>query len=152
MILTLFGCAAFPKLTFIKDPLTPEEHLVMGLVYEKDGEMELAEREYKLAQPLIFATYALGNIEVHKGNLKKAESYYREVLKKEPMPEAANNLAFVMLTQGGDLSEAYELAKMGVEEGIKQNLSEELIKNHKNTLNQVEIALMSSRKERGEGR
>jgi tetratricopeptide (TPR) repeat protein len=140
------GCSIFPKVTVIKDPLSPNEHLVLGMVYEKDGLLDLAEREYKLADPLPFATFALGNIEVQRGDFKKAESYYRKVLKEEPvMPEAANNLAFVLLTQGKDLEEAYRLATIAVEESIKQNLGEDMIKNHKNTLNQVETALMRSK-------
>ena len=121
-----------------------EEHLVLGMAYEKDGLLDLAEREYKLAEPLLFATYALGNIEVQKGDMERAESYYRAVLKKEPMPEAANNLAFVLLTKGEGLAEARRLAEMAVEEAIKQNLGEDLVRNYKNTLNQVEIALLRS--------
>jgi tetratricopeptide (TPR) repeat protein len=142
----LFGCSHFPKITIIKDPLSPIEHLTLGFAYEKDGQLDLAEREYKLAEPLPFATYSLGNIYTQKGDYEKAESYYRSVLRGQPMPEALNNLAFILLLAGKNLEEAYKLATLAVEEGIKQNLDEDMVKNFKNTLNQVEMALMQSKR------
>jgi hypothetical protein len=36
-ILMLFPNCSLPKIVVLKDPLTPEEHLNLGLAYEKKG-------------------------------------------------------------------------------------------------------------------
>ncbi|MDR2350787.1 MAG: hypothetical protein LBF41_09245, partial [Deltaproteobacteria bacterium] len=51
-----------------------------------------------------------------------------------------------LVTGGGNLNEALKYANLAVEEGIKQNLDEALVKNFKNTLNLAETALAESGK------
>jgi tetratricopeptide (TPR) repeat protein len=145
----LCSCSIFPKMKVIKDPLDQNEHLTLGMAYEKDAQLDLAEREYELALPLPEAQLSLGNLYFMKGEPKKAEQLYRKCLAQERNPKAANNLAFLYVTEGRNLSEAYRLATIAVEEGIKRSLPEENIREFKATLNQAETALSNSKKDKG---
>jgi Flp pilus assembly protein TadD len=125
----------------VDDPLSKEEHLDLGLSYEKAGSLDLAEREYAAADPLPLAILGLGNVCFQKGDHKRAEQAYRRVIRLSGDPSAMNNLAFLLLLEGRDLEEASELAEKAVEEGIRRNLSEDEIRNFKSTYNQAESAL-----------
>jgi Flp pilus assembly protein TadD len=135
------GCSWLPKVTVIDDPLEKAEHLSLGLAYEKDGETELAEREYRLAQPLPVASLALGNLFFHKGDLPKAENYYRQALAREKLPQAANNLAWLYLTEGRKLEKARELSLMAIDEAKRQEHAPEEIRSYQGTLELIEKAL-----------
>ncbi len=101
--LVLSGCS-IPRIVFLSDPLTAQEHNDLGVSYELMGEAELALKEYELAagmdrnwdQPLINH----GNVHAGLENWNRAESSYLEALKRNPdNPEAMNNLAYVLLKQ-----------------------------------------------------
>ncbi|MFZ8787688.1 tetratricopeptide repeat protein, partial [Thermocrinis sp.] len=49
LIIMLCGGCAVPKIVILKDPLTAEEHINLGYLYEKQGKLDLAEEEYKKA-------------------------------------------------------------------------------------------------------
>jgi tetratricopeptide (TPR) repeat protein len=133
----------------IPDPLSPDEHLQLGLAYEKAGDLDLALREYEAAGPLPLALLGRGNVHFQQGRHRKAEAFYRSLLSGDLMPEAANNLAFMLVLENRDPEEAYRLASRAVEEAIKRNLDEEQVRNFKNTLNQAETALMHGREGKG---
>jgi hypothetical protein len=139
------ACSVFPKVMLIPDPLTPEEHLDLGMVYEKKGELDLALREYEAAGQLSMALLGRANVLFHLGQYRQAESVYRRLLSGDLAPEAANNLAFMLVLENRNPREAYRLASMAVEEGIKRHLDEDQVRNFKNTMNQAEIAMMNSR-------
>ena len=40
------ACSDLPQVRVLHDPLTPEEHVTLGLAYEVEGRQELAAREY----------------------------------------------------------------------------------------------------------
>jgi len=40
---------SFPRVIILKDPLTPEEHLSLGVTYEQQGDFDNAIKEYNLA-------------------------------------------------------------------------------------------------------
>lgn len=44
----LFSCSV-PTIVILEDPLTSQEHVNLGYIYEKQGKLELAEKEYKKA-------------------------------------------------------------------------------------------------------
>src|SRR5439155_16594776 len=54
----------------------------------------------------------IGTLEESRGNLAVAESYYRKALEIQPTnPIAANNLAYLMLQQGGNIDVALTAAQ-----------------------------------------
>jgi len=110
------GCS-FPRVIILKDPLSPEEHLNLGVAYERQGNLEAAIREYELAAPQIPRAYLyLGNSYFQKREWRKAEAYYRLAIQKEPRSaDALNNLAWLYYTISENLLEAEELARRAIE-------------------------------------
>jgi len=112
----LFGCA-LPRIVVLDDPLTPEEHLNLGVSYEKKGELDNAFKEYRTASKKLPAAYLyIGNIYYLKGEFEKAEPYYRKAIREEPKnADAYNNLAWLYYLERKDLREAEGLASTAVE-------------------------------------
>ena len=110
--LLFFSSCSLPRIHILKDPLTPQEHLNLGVTYEKQGDFENAIREYKLAAPKIPQGYLfLGNVYFQQGDLDQAEEFYKQALVKEPEnADALNNLAWVYYTKRENLDEAEQLA------------------------------------------
>ena len=105
------GTAACSRIVILNDALSAEEHNDLGVVYEREGKTDLAEREYRRAlkrdSRLVRARVNLGNLEAGAGRWKQAEGQYRRALEVEPSdPDALNNLAHVLLASGGNLEEA----------------------------------------------
>ena len=115
-LLFLASCS-LPKIYILKDPLTPQEHLNLGVTYEKQGDFENAIKEYELAAKKIpQGSLFLGNVYFQKGELDQAEKYYRETLEKDPEnADALNNLAWLYYTKKENLDEAEKLAVRAME-------------------------------------
>lgn len=115
-LLLLSGCS-IPRIIILKDPLTPEEHLNLGVAYEKQGELDAAIKEYKLAAENLPAGYLyLGNAHFQKRELGKAEKYYKKAIEKEPgNADAHNNLAWLYYTKKENLDQAENLALRALE-------------------------------------
>ena len=115
-LLLLAGCS-IPRIIILKDPLTPEEHLNLGVAYEKQGEFDAAIKEYKLAAKNLPAGYLyLGNAHFQKRELGKAEEYYKKAIEKEPgNADAYNNLAWLYYTKKEKLDQAENLALKALE-------------------------------------
>jgi tetratricopeptide (TPR) repeat protein len=139
--LIVSGCSWLPKINIISDPLSKEEHLELALTYERDGELDIAEREYRAALPLPLASLGLGNVLYQLGESKKAMGYWRQSWQVGHLPAAANNLAWVMLLDGGSLTEAQELAEQAVSLAVSQKLDPAIIANYQSTLNQIKTAI-----------
>lgn len=109
----LISSCSFPKIKILKDPLTPEEHLNLGVAYEKRGEVDLAIKEYqRAAKKLPLALLYLGNAHFLKNQWQEAELYYRKAIEKDPKnADAYNNLAWLYYSKGENLEEAEALAK-----------------------------------------
>ncbi len=116
LLLTTASCA-IPKVIVLHDPLSPEEHINLGVAYEKRGETEGAIEEYKKAAGDLPAAYLyLGNIYYGKGEYSEAEKYYRRVIKKNPdLADAYNNLAWMFYRSGTNLKEAEALSQKALE-------------------------------------
>jgi tetratricopeptide (TPR) repeat protein len=110
------GCS-FPRVIILKDPLTPEEHLTLGVTYEQQGDFDNAIKEYNLAaKKLPGAFLYLGNAHFQKKEWKKAEDYYRLAIEKEPdNADAHNNLAWLYYTRREKLDEAETLARKALQ-------------------------------------
>ncbi len=101
----------------MKDPLTPEEHLNLGVAYEQKGEYDNAIAEYRLAaKKLPIAYLYLGNAHFQKNELVEAEEYYKKAIKRDPKnADAYNNLAWLYYTKREKLDEAENLALRAIE-------------------------------------
>ncbi len=110
--LILLSSCTFPRLYVLKDPLTAEEHLNLGVSYEEKGELDNAIKEYRLASKKLPLAYLyLGNVHFLKKEWAEAEKYYKEAIQKDPQnADAYNNLAWLYYTKGENLKEAEDLA------------------------------------------
>jgi tetratricopeptide (TPR) repeat protein len=117
------GACAFPQISVLRDPLTPEEHLDLGVAYERKGEFAGAIREYNLAVKKIpLANLHLGNAHFQNGDLGLAEKYYRRAIQEEPgHADAYNNLAWLYYTKKENLEEAERLALKAMELNPERN-------------------------------
>jgi tetratricopeptide (TPR) repeat protein len=117
----LSACADLPHVRVLHDPLTPEEHVSLGLTYEVQGHRDLAAREYRTALTqeagYVPALIGLGNVAFAEGELEESETYYQQALEAFPEhPGANNNLAMLYLARGGNLREAERLALRALEQ------------------------------------
>lgn len=106
----------------LHDPLTPEEHVKLGMSYEAQGLKEMAAQEFQAAlrqqSGYTPALVGLGNLSFEGGALQEAEGYYRRALDADPdHPGANNNLAMVYLSRGERLDEAERLARNALKQG-----------------------------------
>jgi tetratricopeptide (TPR) repeat protein len=110
-LLFLASCS-LPRIMILDDTLSPEEHLNLGVVYEKKREYDPAIEEYKKAAGKITRAYVyLGNVYFQKGDSEKAEASYKEAIDKDPaLADAYNNLAWLYYTNKENLPEAEALA------------------------------------------
>jgi tetratricopeptide (TPR) repeat protein len=100
-----------------KDPLTPEEHLNLGIAYERRGELDAAAAQYELASKELPSAYLyLGNAHFKKNEPDRAEKYYRKAIEEDPEnADALNNLAWLYYTVGRNLEEAEALVLRALE-------------------------------------
>lgn len=113
--LILTGCS-IPQIAVLHDPLTPEEHLQLGLNYEKKGLIEEAIKHYEDASKSDARGFLfLGNLYLNQGNYDKAEEYYKKAIKKDKLADAYNNLAWLYYIKGERLQEAEDLVKKAIE-------------------------------------
>ena len=115
--LLIFSGCSLPKIIILKDPLTPEEHINLGVTYEKQGDFDNAIKEYGLAaQKLPRAYLYLGNAYFQKKDWKRAEEAYQKAIQKEPdQADAYNNLAWLYYTRKENLDRAEKLAQKAIE-------------------------------------
>ncbi|MGH7227817.1 MAG: tetratricopeptide repeat protein [Nitrospiraceae bacterium] len=118
----LQACSSLPRVVVLHDPLTPTEHVTLGLTYEAQGRTEVAVREYRAAleqgHGYVPAFVGLGNLAFGRGALEEAEAYYHQALAVAPQdPGANNNLAMLYLAQSANLTEAERLARQALVQG-----------------------------------
>lgn len=135
IFLLLYFCTALiscslPRIIILKDPLSPEEHINLGLSYEEKAEYDAALREYeKASEELDIAYLYLGNLYFKKGDFEMAEKAYRKAIKKTSDPRAMNNLAWLYYTLNKNLEKAEKLAEEAVKrEPENQDFIDTLIK------------------------
>ena len=110
------SCCVMPRIAILRDPLTPEEHINLGVSYERRGELDAALKEYETASgksPLAFLY--LGNVYFQKRAFSDAEHAYRKAIERKGSPEAYNNLAWLYYTENEHMGDAEQLAAKAVE-------------------------------------
>jgi tetratricopeptide (TPR) repeat protein len=107
----------------LDDPLTPEEHLNLGVAYERKGELDRAIKEYELAAKKLSIAYLyLGNAYFQKEILSEAEKYYRLAIENEILnADAHNNLAWLYYVKKENLDEAENLVLKAIELNPSKN-------------------------------
>ena len=115
-LVLLLGACSLPRIAVIKDPLSAEEHLQRAVIAERQGQYELALREYReAARDLPLARLGMANVYFLTGRLDDAEQEYRRVIRRFPEnPDAHNNLAWLYFSQEMRLEEAERLATEAV--------------------------------------
>lgn len=93
-----------PKIIIMDDPLSAEQHNDLGVIYEKKGDHDAAQKEYAKAigkkSDWMTPYFNMGNLYYQEGNYGKAEAYYTKALDRSPdNPDVMNNLANVLLMQ-----------------------------------------------------
>ncbi len=112
----LLSCCTLPRIIVLDDPLSPEEHINLGVAYEKKGELDSAIKEYKMASKRLPLAYLyLGNAYFRKNEFDEAERYYKKAIDKGPEnADACNNLAWLYYTKKENLDEAEKLAMKAI--------------------------------------
>lgn len=115
MLAMTLSCS-LPKIIVLQDPLTPEEHINLGVSYENKGELDAALKEYETASKKLPIAYLyIGNIYFQKNDFKNAEKNFKKAIKKTEDSMAYNNLAWLYYTMNKNLEEAERLARKAVE-------------------------------------
>ncbi|MDP1758300.1 MAG: tetratricopeptide repeat protein, partial [Thermodesulfovibrionales bacterium] len=114
---SLLTSCSLPRIIILDDPLSPEEHINLGVAYERKGEIDNALKEYRLASKKLPLAYLyMGNICFQKNDFDEAESAYRKAIKKDSQnADAHNNLAWLYYTKKENLNEAEELVLKAIE-------------------------------------
>ena len=93
-----------PKIIIMDDPLSAEQHNDLGVIYEKKGDHEAAQKEYAKAinkkSDWMIPYFNMGNLYYQSGDYSKAEAYYAKALDRSPHnSDVMNNLANALLMQ-----------------------------------------------------
>ena len=113
----LFAGCAMPRIIVLDDPLSPEEHINLGVAYEKRGELDSALKEYGEASKRLPVAYLyMGNVFLQKNEFGRAESYYKKAIEKDPRnADAYNNLAWLYFVKKENLEGAESLVLKAIE-------------------------------------
>lgn len=126
LLVTVLGsveaCSNLPRIVILHDPLTPQEHVMLGESYQARGLGDLAAREFEAAlrrqAEFVPALIGLGNLAYEANAFEEAEGFYRRVLTAWlEHPAASNNLALVHLARGERLDEAERMTRNAAAQG-----------------------------------
>lgn len=117
LLALILSACSLPRIIVLDDPLSPEEHLNLGVTYEKKEEFENALREYRKASKRLPVAYLyMGNVYFQRDEFKEAEFCYKRAIKRDPAnADAYNNLAWLYCIKREKLDRAEELARKAIE-------------------------------------
>jgi Tfp pilus assembly protein PilF len=113
LALLLSGCS-LPKIIVLHDPLSADEHVRLGGIYDAQGKTELARDQYQAAvrQDTKHGTAwaLLGDTAVRLKDYPESAKAYKKALILDPQNgDLHNNLAWVYVQQDENLQEAHDL-------------------------------------------
>lgn len=115
LLLLLASACSLPSITIIRDPLSPEEHITLGISYEKQGELRAALEQYQYAKDKDpTAHFYMGNVYFQMKDYERSEEEYKKAVALTGEPTAMNNLAWLYFQQGIKLKEAEDLSERAV--------------------------------------
>jgi Tfp pilus assembly protein PilF len=111
LLVAAAGCSRVPRIIVLEDPLTADEHVELGVAYERKGDLALARREYEAALrkdgKSFQARVNLGNVYLAGKEFGKAREEYLGALDLRPGDaEATNNLAWAAIFSGEGIDDA----------------------------------------------
>jgi tetratricopeptide (TPR) repeat protein len=114
-LLILEGCS-LPRIIILNDPLSAEEHVKLGRIYESQGNADLAAQQYEAAVKMdpkcVSSLLLLGDLSFRSGNYEAAESAYQKAIALQPENgDIYNNLCWVYLKQNHGIDKAGDLIK-----------------------------------------
>ncbi|HUH66530.1 MAG TPA: tetratricopeptide repeat protein [Syntrophales bacterium] len=129
-----------PKIMVMDGPLSAEQHNDLGVIYEKKGDYETAEKEYAkaISNKSEWATpyFNMGNLLYRSGNYVDAASYYRNALDRSSDDfDVMNNLANAFMMQGKN-----EDALRLIEKAIRIDPKEEYQDTQRKIAEQISVA------------
>ncbi len=112
-LLILAGCS-LPRIYVLNDPLSVEEHIKLGKIYESQQKDDLAEQQYRDAlqkdKNSLQALLLLGDLSFRIKKYSEAETAYRKAIKLQPgNGDIYNNLCWVFLKRNDSIEETQEL-------------------------------------------
>ena len=115
ILFSVSGCT-LPKIIVLNDPLSTEEHIKLGRIYEAEGKSDLAMQQYEAAvkqDPKSVTAYLLiGDLSYRTGKYDAAESTYEKAIKLQPgNGDIYNNLCWVYLKKNRKIDKAEDLIK-----------------------------------------
>ena len=134
LLLCLMCACAMPQIIVLEDTLTAEEHNDLGVIYEKKGLTDLAEKEYLKAsgkrEEWMVPYFNLGNLCYKSGDYSRSEIFFRKALERAPgNPDVMNNLANALLMQG-----RIDEARKTIEEALAIDRKEEYLDTYRKIL------------------
>ena len=119
-ILSLATSCSLPKIIVLHDPLSAEEHIKLGGIYDSQGKTGLAREQYRFAvkqEPKNGRAWSLlGDIAYREKDYPEAEKAYGKALDLDPKSgDLHNNLAWVYVQQDKRLGKAQELVQAALE-------------------------------------
>jgi tetratricopeptide (TPR) repeat protein len=104
-----------------KNPDMLSSYMVLAQIYGRGGQVDKAISQFETVlkrNPKYLPGYmVLGAIYDQRGDMEKASSYYRKALEiKKDFGPAANNLAWNLVANGGNIDEALGLAQIAKEQ------------------------------------
>jgi Tfp pilus assembly protein PilF len=113
VLLVLAGCS-LPRIIVLNDPLSVEEHIKLGKIYELQKKDDLAEQQYRNAlhkdKNCLSALLLLGDLSFRTKKYAEAETAYRKAIRLQPENgDSYNNLCWVFLNRNDHIEEAQEL-------------------------------------------
>lgn len=116
LVFFLLTTCSTAKIVVLDDSLTPEEHINLGVINEKNGNYNEALKQYKMASSdLAIAFFYIGNVCFKMKDYRCAEKNYKRAIKEIPdNADAMNNLAWLYYTMRKDLDIAVKLVKKAI--------------------------------------
>lgn len=114
ILFALLGACSMPRIIILNDPLSADEHIKLGRIYEAQGKLDLAAPQYEAAvkrdPASVSSLLLLGDLSFRTGNFKTAESAYKKAIALQPENgDIYNNLCWVYLKRNRKIGKAEEL-------------------------------------------